>query len=78
MFSWFDKPGGSRKNGWGRDRVCSGGETGHDAKELDDNDDTARLATMRMMPETPELTCTGTIQTVRPVVGCGAKKNMSS
>jgi hypothetical protein len=73
MFSWSDKPGGSRKKGWGRDRVCSGGETGHDAKELDD-DDTARLATMCMMPETPELTCTGTTQTVSSVVGCGAKK----
>ena len=75
MFSWSDKPGISRK-GRGRDSICSGGETGHDAKELDDDDDTARLATVRMMPETPELTCTGT-PTVRLVVGCGAKKNMS-
>lgn len=40
-FAWSDEPGGSRKKGRGRDTVCSGGEAGHDAEELDDDDDMA-------------------------------------
>jgi len=41
MFSWSDELGGSRKKGRGRGSVCSGGEAGHDAEELDDDDDMA-------------------------------------
>ena len=41
MFSWSGEPGGSRKKGRGRGGVCSGGEAGHDADELDDDEDMA-------------------------------------
>jgi len=32
---------------------------------------------MCMMPETPELTFTGTFQAVCPIMGCGAKKTLA-
>jgi hypothetical protein len=40
MFSWSGEPGGSRKKGRGGG-VCSGGDIGHDADELDDDEDMA-------------------------------------